>query len=322
MLVDEVTIRAKAGKGGRGAVAFNTNMESLGPTGGSGGNGGSIYAEGSSDLGALGQFRFMKELEAKDGGNGRGQFIDGPRGEDLVFRVPIGTVIRNIETGFDNEVLHVGEKILVARGGYGGKGNFQYRSATNRSPEEFQPGLPGEDFELRLELKLIAGVGLVGLPNAGKSSLLNSLTKAQSKVANYPFTTLEPNLGDYYGLVIADIPGIIEGASAGRGLGTKFLRHIERTKTIFHLVAADSEDVARDYQTIKNELATHNLMLVQKDEFVFLSKSDTVDPKKMKEQIKALAKVSGKKQKDIIPLSILEDESIEQVKKLLNTLKA
>src|SRR3989344_2261375 len=245
MLIDDVIIKVEAGNGGKGAVAFNKNLMSLGPTGGSGGKGGSIYVEGISDLSALNQFRYKKSAKAQNGEDGRGQFRDGATGNDLILKAPVGTVIHKIndlglslEKTLDladaREILKTGEKILLAKGGLGGKGNFQYKSSKNTSPKQFQTGLPGENFTVRLELKLIADIGLIGLPNAGKSSLINEVTKAQSKVGNYPFTTLEPNLGTYYELILADIPGLIEGASGGKGLGAKFLRHIERTKILFH----------------------------------------------------------------------------------------
>ena len=217
MLIDEVTIKVSAGAGGKGAVAFNKNLKSLGPAGGTGGNGGSIYFEGVSDLNALAQFRYKKSIEADDGGDGRGQFIDGADGRDLVLKIPVGTVIKKIDGAVsEKELLKVGERIIIAKGGHGGKGNFHFRSPRNTTPIRFQEGLLGESFTLKLELKLIADVGFIGLPNAGKSSLLNELTKAQSKVANYPFTTLEPNLGAYYEIILADIPGLIEGASSGK----------------------------------------------------------------------------------------------------------
>jgi len=254
MLIDEVTIKVNAGDGGRGAVAFNKNKMSLGPTGGSGGKGGSVYFEGVSDLSSLNKFRYKKEISAENGAVGGEQFRDGPDGEDLLVKIPVGTVISKIETGESEEILKTGEKLLIAKGGIGGKGNFRFRSPTNTTPKQYQEGRLGEQFTLKLELKLIADVGFIGLPNVGKSSLLNELTRAQSVVANYPFTTLEPNLGAYYELILADIPGLIEGASGGKGLGTKFLRHIERTKILFHLISAESENPAKDYKTIKEEL--------------------------------------------------------------------
>ena len=246
MLIDDVKIRVIAGHGGKGAVAFNTNLMSLGPAGGSGGKGGSVYAEGVSDLSALGQFRFKKEFAAEDGMDGRGQFRDGHDGKDLILKVPVGTVIHNLTTNEDISIEKSGERVALAKGGLGGRGNFQFKSSRNTSPKQSQPGLPGESFEVRLELKFIADIGFVGLPNVGKSSLLNKLTNARSKVGNYAFTTLEPNLGTYYELILADIPGLIEGSSEGRGLGIKFLRHIERTRILFHFVSAESSSPTHD----------------------------------------------------------------------------
>lgn len=314
MLIDEITITVKSGDGGRGGVAFNNVMMSLGPTGGNGGRGGSIYFEGVSNLSALGQFRYKKDIEAKDGANGKGQFSDGPDGVDLTLQVPVGTVIQVQGTNETKEILKISERILMAKGGRGGKGNYKFRSPKNTSPREFQPGLPGEQFTLKLELKLIADVGFIGLPNAGKSSLLNELTKAKSKVANYAFTTLEPHLGVYYELILADIPGLIEGSSSGKGLGTKFLRHIERTKILFHLISMESADPVQDYKIIKNELLSHRKDLADKTEYVFLSKSDAVSLAEGKKKVTALKKVF----KNVFPLSIHDEESLEQVKNILN----
>jgi GTP-binding protein len=293
-------------------------MMSLGPVGGSGGHGGSIYFEGVSDLNALSQFRYKKNIKAIDGGNGQGQFRDGPDGSDIVLKVPVGTIIQKIETGKTEEVLKIGERIFIAKGGHGGKGNFKFRSPTNTTPKQFREGVPGEQFTLRLELKLIADVGLIGLPNAGKSSLINELTKANSKVANYPFTTLEPNLGAYYELILADIPGLIEGASGGKGLGIKFLRHIERTKILFHLISAESESPVKDYKIIKNELKTYNKELIKKIEYVFLSKSDTMPAKEIKKKITALKKIN----KNVFPISVYDWDSLEKVKEILNKIKS
>jgi GTPase len=318
MLIDEVSIKIRAGHGGKGKVAFNKNLMSLGPAGGSGGLGGSVYATGVSDLSALGQFRYKKEFSAEDGQNGRDQFRDGHVGKDLVVKLPVGTVIHNLTTGVDIEIEKVGEQITLAAGGLGGKGNFQYKSSRNTSPKQSQPGLPGETFDLHLELKFIADVGFVGLPNVGKSSLLNKLTNARSKVANYAFTTLEPNLGVYYELILADIPGLIEGSSTGRGLGIKFLRHIERTKTLFHFISAESENPVKDYKTIRKELGAYNKALLEKPEHVFLTKSDLLSPAELKERLIALKKIDS----NVIAISIEDPESIKEVEKLLNTIKA
>ncbi len=314
MLIDDITIKISAGKGGNGVVAFNKSKMAIGPAGGNGGNGGSIYVEGVSDLSALRQFRFKKDIKAKDGEDGRGQFVDGKGGPDITLKVPIGTVIHNLTTGAEQEILKIGEKILVAKGGRGGKGNFLFRSSTNTTPKEFEFGHEGQSFALNFELKLIADVGFIGLPNAGKSSMLNELTNAKSKVANYPFTTLEPNLGVYYDLILADIPGLIEGASGGKGLGIKFLHHIERTRTLFHFISTESEDMAKDYKIIRKELSQFNKALLKKPEYVFISKSDMVDAKEIKKQTAKLKKLKLK----VLPTSIHDIESIEKIQKILN----
>ena len=313
MLIDDVKIKIIAGHGGRGAVAFNKTKMNLGPAGANGGRGGSIYFEGVSNIDALNQFHFKKRAEAENGENGKTQFNDGKSGKDLIVKVPVGTVVTDLNTGQSVEIIAIGEKLLLARGGRGGKGNLNFRSSTNQSPTEFGPGQPGEKRDLRLELKLIADVGLIGLPNVGKSSLLNTLTNAKSRVANYPFTTLNPSLGVYYELILADIPGLIEGASAGKGLGIKFLRHVERTKTLFHLISSESQDPVKDYKIIRNELGAYNKELLDKQEYVFLCKSDLVDKTELKKKLGQL-----KKAKIIaLPISIIDDESMENVKEIL-----
>lgn len=317
MLIDNVIIRVKAGNGGRGAVAFNKNKMMLGPVGGNGGSGGNIYFEGVSDLSALSQFRNKKEIKTSDGGNGRGDFVDGQDGKDLVVKVPVGTVITKLETGKVVEIIKIGKNFLAAKGGSGGKGNFYYRSSTNTSPKQFGIGTPGQEFTVKLELKLIADVGFIGLPNAGKSSLLNELTEAGSKVANYPFTTLEPNLGVYYELILADIPGLIEGASEGKGLGVKFLQHIERTKILFHLVSAESDDPPADYKIVRKELVKYGKNLDKKDEYIFLSKYDMILDKEVRKKIAALKKLNKK----VIPLSIYDEDSIKKTQAILNKIK-
>ena len=318
MLIDDVTIKISAGKGGKGSVAFNKNLKSLGPAGASGGGGGSIYAEGVSDFSALNQFRYKKDILAENGMNGRDQFRDGHDGKDLILKVPIGTVIHNLESGSKIEITKIGEKTLLAKGGKGGRGNFHFRSSTNTSPTQFEHGQTGKEFELQLELKLIADIGLVGLPNAGKSSLLNELTSAKSRVANYPFTTLEPNLGVYYELVIADIPGLIEGSSKGKGLGIKFLRHVERTEIIFHLVSAESNAPVKDYKIVRKEIGAYSKALLKKPEYLFLSKSDEAPPMDIKKKLAALKKLNSK----TIAISVIDDKSLKKVKNILNKIKA
>jgi len=317
MLIDDITIKISAGHGGTGCVAFNKNLMSLGPAGGSGGEGGSVYFEAISDLGALRQFRFKKEISAPNGRDGKGHFCDGPDGKDLVIKLPVGTVIHNLDTQKDSELTKVGQKILVAKGGRGGRGNFLFRSATNTTPKQFEEGKPGEEFNLRLELKMIADVGFIGLPNVGKSSLLNELTNANAKTANYQFTTLEPNLGVYYGLILADIPGLIEGASDGKGLGHKFLKHIERTKILFHFLAADSDDIAKDYKAIRKELKQFNPELLEKPEYIVISRSDTVTPEELKKKLAKAKKIS----KNAIAISIHDWDSVEKIKEILNNIE-
>jgi len=317
MLIDDVTVKLTAGAGGKGAVAFQKVRLSQGPTGGDGGRGGNIYFEGVSDIGALSWYTSNRDVHAEDGKNGRGQFLDGRAGADLTLKVPTGTTMKNEETGFTREITHVGERVLVAGGGKGGRGNFKFRSGENTSPMESEEGTQGDIGIFKLELRLIADIGLIGLPNAGKSSLLNELTAAKSRVANYAFTTLEPHLGAYYELILADIPGLIEGASKGKGLGVKFLRHIERTRTLFHLISADSDDVVRDYKIVRKELEEYSSELARKEELVLLTKMDAVPPQDLTAQLAALTDTGI----EAIPISILDVSSIEALKHLLNKFK-
>ena len=316
MLIDDVKIKIIAGHGGRGAVAFNKTKMNLGPAGANGARGGSIFLEGISNIDALNQFRFKKKVLAQNGENGKTQFNDGKSGQDLIIKIPVGTVITDLVTGKSIEIIAIGERLLVARGGKGGKGNLNFRSSTNTTPMQYGKGLPGEERELKLELKLIADVGLIGLPNVGKSSLLNTLTNAKSRVANYPFTTLNPSLGVYFELILADIPGLIEGASKGKGLGIKFLRHVERTKTLFHLISVESPDPVQDYHVIRQELGAYNKELLEKQEYVFLGKSDLVDKIELKKKLSQLKKIGIK----ALPISIIDDESMKGVEVILRKL--
>ncbi|KKP56936.1 MAG: GTPase obg [Candidatus Moranbacteria bacterium GW2011_GWF1_34_10] len=317
MLIDDVTIKVKAGKGGDGMVAFAKTLMNQGPTGGDGGRGGNIIVRGVNDLGALRPFKTKKLVTAKDGGQGEQNMRTGANGEDGIVIVPVGTVVHDLTNKKDYEVNKIGQEIVIAKGGNGGFGNFYFRSSTNTTPEQANPGQMGETVELRLELKLIADIGFVGYPNVGKSSLLNELTNASSKVANYKFTTLEPHLGVYYELILADIPGIIEGASEGKGLGHKFLRHIERTKILFHFIAADSEDPIQDYEIIRGELGKFNPELLKKDEWIIVSKTDEKSPEEVSEIVKKLKKKNPR----VVSLSLLDDESVEELKKVLNEIK-
>lgn len=290
MLIDDITIKISAGKGGDGVVGFDKNKFALGPTGARGGNGGNVYFIATDDIGALRAYRHQKKFVAENGKIAGYNLRDGRKGRDLELRAPIGTVIENLTTGKKVELKKMDEKILILKGGLGGRGNWFFRSPGNTTPQEFETGKPGEFGNFHLELKLIADIGLIGFPNVGKSTFLNIVTAAKSKVANYPFTTLEPYLGSYYGLIIADIPGIIKGASEGKGLGAKFLRHIERTKNLFHFVSAESTDPVADYRAIRQELKKHNPELIQKSEYVFLSKADTINPRETKKKLTLLKK--------------------------------
>ncbi len=317
MLVDDVKVNIKAGKGGDGTVSFKRAKMELGPTGGNGGDGGNVYVKGVVDLGALKKFRFKKDIRAESGKRGLPDNRSGENGKDVLLEVPVGTVVHDLERDMIiAEVNRAGEEILIAKGGKGGRGNFQFRSSRNTSPKEFEYGKEGDLVSARFELKIIADIGFIGLPNVGKSSLLNELTNAETKVANYPFTTLEPSLGVYYELVIADIPGLIKGASFGKGLGIKFLRHIERTKVLFHFVSAQSAEPLRDYETVREELGRHCKKLLEKPEYLIVSKKDEVSRKRLF-QIKEELEAIGKK---VIFLSILEEESIRDVKIILNEL--
>ena len=317
MIVDEIQIKALGGKGGDGYVAFNKNKGEKGPTGGDGGNGGSVYLEGVSNLTALNKFRFKKEFSAGDGVNGKNKLLEGARGKDLILKVPIGSVVHNLDTGRSVELVSVGEKIMIAKGGKRGRGNWHFRSPVNTTPRECEKGIEGKHFNFLLELRMIADVGFIGLPSAGKSSLLNSLTKAKAKTAAYHFTTLEPNLGNYYGLIIADIPGLIEGASKGKGLGIKFLRHIKRTKILIHCISCESENLTKDYKIIKKELKEYEAAVARKKEYIFLTKTDLINEKEVKEKIKELKKISS----NVLAVSIYDEESLKEVKKLLNKIK-
>jgi len=263
------------------------------------------------------------EWAAEDGAPGAKKSMHGANGNKLFLRVPIGAVIHNKTYDINYECLEEGQEILVLRGGEGGYGNEKFKSSTNRAPEEFTKGKRGEDAEFEIELKLIADVGIIGLPNAGKSSLLNTLTRAGAKTADYAFTTIEPNLGSYHGYVIADIPGLIEGASEGRGLGHKFLRHITRTNILFHLVSAKDLDVKESYKIIRGELKNYDKDLIKKKEVLILSRADEVlDKKELDKKIKDLAKVAKIEEKEIVVLSLFDDKSLKDFeKKLIYILK-
>ena len=311
MLIDEVRITIKGGDGGDGIVHFYSDAfrPKGGPDGGIGGDGGSVYFEAVSDISKLNQFRHAKVYAAQRGEQGGQNNRTGHNGEDLTIQVPVGTLV-TYDNGTSVELTELGKKVLMAKGGSGGRGNFCFKSATNQTPQERELGYKCQPKKLFLQLKLIAQVGLIGLPNAGKTSLLNEMTSAGAKVANYSFTTLEPNLGVMKnGLIIADIPGLIEGAAEGRGLGVKFLKHIERTSLLVHCVAADSSDPLKDYQTIRQELSNYSSNLAKKPEIIVLTKSDTLDPKELI-KIQKLIKAQ-------ISTSIIDPDSIKKLNDLI-----
>lgn len=310
MLIDHITLHISAGKGGDGVVRWRREkgIPFGGPAGGDGGRGGDVYIRVVRDIQALSTYAHKFDWKSDDGEAGQKRGMYGASAKDLYLSVPIGAVLYNREYDMRYECLEEGE-FLILRGGKGGLGNENFKTATNRTPEEFTKGEPGEFATFDIELKLIADVGIIGLPNAGKSSLLNTLTRASAKIGDYPFTTLEPNLGAYFGYVLADIPGLIEGASEGKGLGHKFLRHITRTKELVHLVSAENDDVAAVYTTIRNELSSYDKELLSKKEIIVLSKIDTVDSSIIKEKMEALKNVSGGN--EVLALSLFDDASVK-----------
>lgn len=307
--VDELNIHIRAGNGGTGVARFRheKGREFAGPSGGDGGRGGSVYVIGSRDLGLLFKYRHEKEFQAEDGGPGKKDSLHGADGEDLVLKLPIGSIVTNKKTGKVVNVLSEEKPILLLKGGDGGFGNEHYKSSIVQAPERFSPGYPCEEADFFIELQLVVDVGFAGFPNAGKSSLLNVLTNASAKVGAYEFTTLEPNLGAFYGYVLADIPGLIEGASEGKGLGHKFLRHINRTKMIAHLISLENDDVLEAYKVIRKELEAYSPELAAKEEIIILTKTDMVDEATAQGAVKKLSKLKKK----VFLVSVYDDPAIK-----------
>ena len=308
--VDEARIHVSSGKGGDGVIRWLRTKETArgGPAGGDGGKGGDAVLVGVRDLAALAHYRYEKKFHAENGEAGKSELKHGKNGEDVLIKVPVGTVARVVETGEEYEITKEDERIVLFKGGYGGLGNARFKSSTNQNPFQQTVGKPGKGGDIELTLKIIADAGLIGLPNAGKSSLLNALTRAKSKVGDYPFTTLSPSLGEFYGYILADIPGLIEGASSGRGLGTKFLRHVERTGILLHLVSADQEDPISAYREVRTELESFGRGLAEKEEVVVLSKIDLVDAAKRETLRELLAEETGRK---VLEVSVEEPEALK-----------
>ena len=317
---DYIKIHIKSGRGGKGSTHLHREkyVPKGGPDGGDGGRGGHIILRGNKDFWTLYHLKFKQHFKAERGGDGSRNRSTGKDGEDVYIDVPLGTVIKNVETGAQiGEITLDKQEMIVAKGGKGGKGNWHFKTATNQTPRYAQPGLEGEELEIILELKLLADVGLVGFPNAGKSTLLSKLTAAKPKIGDYPFTTLKPNLGivsyrDGRSFVMADIPGIIEGAAEGKGLGHYFLRHIERNSNLLFLVPADADDINKEYEILLNELQKYNPELLDKKRILAISKSDMLD-----DELKAEIKKDLPTELPHIFISSYTGENLDRLKDLL-----
>ena len=321
--LDQVKIYIKAGNGGDGSPSFRREkyVEFGGPDGGDGGKGGSIILKSEENLNTLIDYRYQQHHKAERGENGSGQNRTGKGGEDLILKVPLGTQVFEE----DNKTLlfdfnKKGEEYVAAAGGKGGLGNTRFKSSTNRAPKKFTKGSTGEEYIVWLQLKTIADIGIIGLPNSGKSSLLAAITRARPKIANYKFTTLNPNLGvaiyDDKEITLADIPGLIEGAHAGVGLGIKFLKHIERCKTLLHLIDITQKDLERSYKQVREELKKYNKNLLKKEEIIVLNKIDLIDEKTLLKIVRSFKK---NKRSEILTVSTMEKKSTLKIKtKLLS----
>jgi len=348
--IDEIKIHAEAGRGGDGVVRWRQEkfVPKGGPAGGDGGRGGDFFALAIRDVHALSRYKAKKEFYAERGEDGGKKSLHGKNGEDFFLELPIGSTITNLATDESWQLTEEGQKVMLLKGGYGGFGNEHFKKSTNTTPVECKPGQDGEKGDFQVELELFADIGLVGLPNAGKSSLLNSLTNANAKVADYAFTTLDPNLGDFYGYIIADIPGVIEGASEGKGLGVKFLKHIKRTKMIAHLVSFEHEldssnlnvsgnlskngtrpvqsktskksvslnGMMKIYKEIRKELEAYDKKsglgkegLSSKEEIIVLTKTDVVEDEKIIDKKKKEFEKLGEK---VFVLSLYDDKSVKK----------
>ncbi len=307
--LDEIIITAKAGKGGDGVVRWRREkfIPKGGPSGGDGGRGGDVYIRAVRSLRVLDQYRAKKEYTAENGEAGASSSLTGAGGKDLTIDFPIGSKVTNRTTGEAWELTKEGQTIKILKGGQGGFGNEHFKSSTNQTPQEATKGKEGEEAELHIEVSLISDVGLIGFPNAGKSSLLNALTNATAKVGDYPFTTIDPNLGDLHGYIIADIPGLIEGASEGKGLGHAFLRHIAKTRVLVHLISFEQANMTKAYETIREELQQYGHGLEEKEEIILLTKTDVAASEAVAQTVKKFEKLG----KPVYAVTLFDDASVK-----------
>ncbi|NTV22427.1 MAG: GTPase ObgE [Candidatus Yonathbacteria bacterium] len=308
---DEYQFESKAGKGGDGVVRWRheKSREFAGPAGGDGGRGGDVYIRAVRDIALLSKYRNKTRFDAEDGHPGEKKSMKGKNGEDLYIELPVGSVVTNLDTHEIFDLTHEGDTFMVLAGGQGGYGNENFKSSRNITPKQATTGKPGQEGRFAVELRLIADIGLIGLPSAGKSSLLNALTHADAKVGAYDFTTLEPNLGVMYGIVLADIPGLIEGASEGKGLGHKFLRHVRRTHILAHCVSCEHDDITSAYHTIREELKRYDETMCEKPEILILTKTDMCSPEELSEKIKEAKKLS----QHVETVTLYDDESVKYI---------